>query len=156
MPVLRAGSYLLSVEALGYDGELVGSYEPSSAPGAVTAGSHVTVSLADFMFPTTLTIGIDWENPSTGAPASCAVAGVTGMTWTLSREGTPVLASDGTVPCGEVITFNQTDHGIGGGNYSLYFEGYVGAVKSWQAMPCVVSIANNGLVSTQCFGEYSL
>ena len=163
--VVRAGSYLVSLELLDADDQLIGSYEPSDGVFDVAAGGELNIEEPDFVFPTTLTLGLDWIRPpggASGAPGTCAEAGVETFSYVLTRTtgGALTLDSGGEVACGEVITFNSMDDaGFGSGTYRLYFEGFdAGGTKRWAVgagMCDGIVVENGGLVSTQCVAEYS-
>ena len=163
--VVRAGSYLVSVELLDADDNLIGSYEPPEGVFDVVAGGELNIPEPDFVFPTTLTIGLAWIRPPGGAgagtPGTCDEAGVGTLSYTLTRQGGGlILDSGGEVACGEVITFNSMDDaGFGAGTYQLYFEGFdAGGTKSWVVgvgMCNGIVVDNGGLVSTQCVADYT-
>ena len=160
--VIRAGSYLVSIEALDYDGNLVSALTPSLTPFTVTAGSAVTVTPVNFTFDPILALAIDWESPA-GAVTDCAGAGVSTMLWRLANRTTSatIAMSTASAPCVEDLFFEQgIDAGFGPGPYRFYFEGYNAAgTKHWQVTTgaCDVDInaTTNSLEFLRCIGEYT-
>lgn len=164
MPVIRAGTYLVSIELLDAADQLIGSYEPTDGAFTVTPGSELDIAGPDFVFPTTLTIGLDWIRPPggvTGTPGTCAEAGVAQLSYTLTREGGGLtLDSGGRVACGEIVTFDSMDDGITAGTYNLYFEGYdASGAKHWAVTGSMcrgIVVDDGGLVAMQCVADYSV
>ncbi len=162
MNVIRAGSYLVSIEAIDYDGNLVSSLMPTATPFTVTAGSTVTVTPVNFVFDPILAVAIDWQNGVSGPATDCAGAGVSTMLWRLSNRTTgATVAMANSTACIEDLFFEQgIDPGFGPGNYRLYFEGYdAGGTKRWQVVTgaCDVDIntTTNSLEFLRCIGEYT-
>jgi hypothetical protein len=161
MTVLRAGSYLASVEAVDDTGALVAEFMPTITPFTVTAGSDVNVTGTNFVFPMTLTIGLDWQRGLGGPPGTCADAGVEVMNYTLTNEatGTPIFSRT-AVPCGELVSFEAgITPGFGAGRYRLYFDGDDSfGVKHWivgSGMCTGIVVDNtNSIVYDQCLGEW--
>jgi hypothetical protein len=160
--VIRAGSYLVSVEALDYDGELISALAPTTTPFTVTPGSAVTVTPVNFTFDPILALAIDWERAAGGA-TDCAGAGVSTMLWRLANRTTSatIAMSSAGAPCVEDLFFEQgIDAGFGPGPYRFYFEGYdAGGTKHWQVTTgaCDVDInaTTNSLEFLRCIGEYT-
>lgn len=159
--VLRAGSYLASVEAIDESGALVSMFMPTTTPFTVTAGSDVNVTGANFDFPMTLTVGLDWQRGLGGPPGNCAEAGVAVMNYSLINEvtGTPVF-SRSAVPCGELVSFEMgLTPGFGTGRYRLYFDGDdAGGRKHWVVgtgiCTGIVVDNTNSIVYDQCLAEW--
>lgn len=162
--VVRAGTYLVSLELLDEDDNLVGSYDTEDLY-VVEADGELNIEEPDFVFPTTLTVGLDWIRPpggASGVPGTCAEAGVGTLNYTLIRMGSgPIIDSGGEVACGELISFNSEDDGdagFGGGTYRLYFEGFdAGGTKRWAVgvgMCDGIVVDDGELVSTQCVADY--
>lgn len=159
--VLRAGTYLASVEAVDSAGELLSVFTPTLSPFTVSAGDDVNVTGTDFMFPLTLTIGLDWQRGLGGPPGSCAAAGVSIMNYTLINEstGTPVFSRSG-VPCSELVSFEAgLTPGFGAGRYRLYFDGDdAGGIKHWVVGSgmCTGIVVDNAtsIAFDQCLGEW--
>lgn len=158
---VRAGTYLVSVDALSADGETIAQFVPSTTPVTIPVGANLDVTMANFEFPLTLAIALDWQRSLGGTPADCATAGVSTMTYTLFDDmtGAPVAMRTGT-PCGEAIFFESgVTAGFGAGRYRLYFEGYNAAgTKHWQVgdFMCDGLVVDNttSVVFDQCLGEY--
>lgn len=161
-PVIRAGSYLVSIEALDYDGNLISALSPSLTPFTVTPGSAVTVTPVNFTFDPILALAIDWESPA-GAVTDCAGAGVSTMLWRLANRTTSatIAMSSPSAACVEDLFFEQgIDPGFVPGEYRFYFEGYDGGgIKRWQVVTgaCDVDIntTTNSLEFLRCIGEYT-
>ncbi len=155
MPVIRAGSWRISVQTVGVSGTVVDDLPQTTEPLTVPAGSHVMLNPVDVDYGTVLTIGLDWSLP-TGMPSDCSGAGVSRMSWTLLREGSPV-ANGNDEPCTEVISFDMSG-GLGGGTYSFYFEGFDGGgVKRWRvpsSMCTGIAVSNGAIAYDQCIAEY--
>jgi hypothetical protein len=158
MPVIRAGRYLWAVEAVDAAGEIVAEYSEMT-PLDIPAGTHVDLPLVDFAFPTTLTLGLEWQAPTGGAFTTCAAAGVATYNYTLFRDGSIVATADAR-PCQDLVSFNATDTaGFGPGTYALYFEGFNGAGrKQWAVPPSTcdgIRVDNNGLVARTCGASFT-
>lgn len=161
MRAVRAGTYLASVEALDADGNLVVEFIPSMTPFTVTAGSDLGITNANFEFPITLTVGLDWQRGIGGPPADCATAGVNTMTYSLIDEvSNAAVFSRTNVSCNELVAFEQgITTGFGTGRYRLYFEGTgFDGVKHWTVMSGSCDMMNvdntNSILYEQCFAEY--
>jgi hypothetical protein len=161
MRAVRAGTYLVSVEALDADGNLVMDFVPTMTPFTVTAGADLAVTDANFMFPITLTVGLDWQRGIGGPPGDCTTAGVADMSYTLIDEVTnmPVFSRT-SVACNELVAFEQgITSGFGTGRYRLYFEG-TGSdrIKHWIVMTgsCDMMVVDNtnSIAYEQCFADY--
>ncbi len=157
MAVVRAGTYLWALEAVDAAGEIVTEYSEMTTM-TVPTGSHITLPLVDYQFPTTLTLGLDWQSPS-GAYTTCASAGVATYSYTLRRDGAIVATTDAR-PCQDLVSFNSTDTaGFGPGNYALYFEGFNGVGrKQWSIQPSTcdaIRVDNNGIVYDSCAAAYT-
>ena len=158
MPVIRAGTYLWALEAIDAGGEIVTEYSEMT-PITIPAASHLELPLVDFMFPTTLTLGLEWQAPTGGAFTTCAAAGVATYSYTLRRDGSIVATVDGR-PCQDLVSFNATDTaGFGPGNYALYFEGFNGAGrKQWSVLPATcdaIRVDNAGIVYDTCGASFT-
>ncbi len=158
MAVIRAGTYLWALEALDSTGALVSEYSEMT-PLVIPAASHVDLPLVDFMFPTTLTIGLEWQSPTGGAYTTCAAAGVGTFSFTLYRDATSIATVTGS-PCQDLIAFDSmATSGFGPGNYALYFEGYNGAGrKQWGVIPGTcegIRVDNNGIVYETCGASFT-
>lgn len=160
-PVIRAGSYLVSVEALDYDGDLISALAPTLTPFTVTAGSAVTVTPVNFTFDPILAVAIDWQNGVSGPATDCAGAGVSTMLWRLANRTTGAIAMATSTPCVEDLFFEQgIDPGFGPGAYRLYFEGYdAGGTKHWQVATAACDVDINATTRSleflRCIGEYT-
>lgn len=160
MRILRAGTYLASVEAVDQFGDVVSTFTPTTTPFTVTTGT-VEVRGTDFMFPLTLTVGLDWQRGVGGPPGACADAGVSTMTYRLIDEMTNMpIFSRTVVPCEELVSFEVgMTPGFGAGRYRLYFDGDdAGGVKHWTVGTgmCggIVVDNTNSIVFDQCVAEY--
>lgn len=158
MPVVRAGTYLWALEAVDSTGLIVTEYSEMT-PITVPTASHIMLPLVDFQFPTTLTLGLEWQSGVAGAYTTCAGAGVGTYSYTLRREGSIVATADAR-PCADLISFNSTDtSGFTPGNYALYFEGFNGAGrKQWSVLPATcdaIRVDNNGVVFDTCGAAFT-
>lgn len=154
--VLRAGTYLWSLEAVDKFGEIIGSLF-ATEPVTVVPG-HVMFPALDLDFPTTLGISVSFESPATGLPSTCAEAGVSTMGWRLFRSGevTPIIQQN-SMPCREYISFDSATHaamGFGSGTFRFEFSGNgAGGTPMWQTdnddCPAVL-VGNGELVSASC------
>jgi len=158
MSVIRAGTYLWALEAIDASGEIVTEYSEMT-PITITPASHLELPLVDFMFPTTLTLGLEWQAPTGGAYTTCAAAGVATYSYTLRRDASIVATAD-VRPCQDLVSFNATDTGgFGPGNYALYFEGFNGAGrKQWSVLPATcdaIRVDNNGIVYDTCGASFT-
>lgn len=159
MPVIRAGRYLWALEAIDSTGALVTEYSEMT-PLDIPAASHVLLPLVDFQFPTTLTVGLDWQAGVAGAYTTCSGAGVATYSYTLRRGDGSIVATADARPCADLISFNATDTaGFTPDNYALYFEGFNGAGrKQWAILPGECSgirVDNNGVVYEQCGAAFT-
>jgi|GEM_PF-1898303 len=159
--IIRAGSYLVSVEALDYDGNLISALTPSLTPFTVTPGSAVTVTPVNFTFDPILALALDWESAA-GAVTDCAGAGVSTMLYRLTNTTTGAnIALEPSTACVEDLFFEQgIDAGFGPGPYRFYFEGYNAAgTKLWQvttgACDVTINATTNSLEFLRCIGEYT-
>lgn len=155
--VIRAGTYLWALEAIDSTGALVTEYS-EMAPLAIAAGGHVILPTVDFQFPTTMTLGLEWQAPG-GAYTTCAAAGVATYSYTLRREGSIVATADAR-PCQDLLSFNATDTaGFTPGTYALYFEGFNGAGrKQWSILPSTcdaIRVENNGIFFDTCAAAFT-
>jgi hypothetical protein len=153
MPLVRAGRYLWAFEAIDSTGVIVNEYSEMT-PIDVPVSSHIQLPIVDFPFPTTLTIGLDWQSGVAGGYTTCSGAGVATYSYTLRREGSIIATADAR-PCADLISFNSTDTaGFAPGNYALYFEGFNGAGrKQWAVDPleCTgIRVDNNELALDTC------
>jgi hypothetical protein len=157
MPVVRAGTYLWALEAVDASGAIVTEYS-EMVPLTIPAASHITLPLVDFQFPTTMTLGLEWQSPA-GAYTTCSGAGVATYNYTLRRDGF-IVAETTARPCQDLISFNSTDTaGFSPGNYALYFEGFNGAGrKQWAILPATcdaIRVDNNGIVYDTCPASFT-
>lgn len=158
MRVIRAGRYLWALEAIGADGRIVSEYSEMT-PIDIPVGSHLELPLVDFMFPTTLTIALEWQAPTGGAYTTCAAAGVARYSYTLRRDGAIVATAD-LRPCQDLVSFDMaTTSGFAPGRYALYFEGFNGAGrKQWAVLPSTcdsIRVDNGALVLETCGAAFT-
>ena len=124
-PIVSAGSYLVSIEALDAGGTMVASTNVGTTPLVVAAGAPWVVPPTDLSFPTTLTVTLDWGDPSTGAASTCTAVGVTAMGYTLSDHVTHAsIAQQDGLPCTQRLSFDGTTSvGLVTGSYDLAVHG---------------------------------
>jgi len=155
-PILRAGTYLTSIDALDASGAEVGSYRSPSAL-VVQAGRNHMLMVANFVTVVpgeSLDVAIRWDTTvgPTMTDADCATAGVGTMTYTLMGAGGTVVDMMADVPCGAGVTF--PDSLIAPGTYSMYVEGAVAGmplVKNWMATCTGMDVALNEHAMYSCF-----
>lgn len=156
MAILRAGTYLTSIDALDASGAVVGSYR-SPSPLVVQAGRNHMLMVANFVTVVpgeSLDIAIRWDTTvgPTMTDADCATAGVGTMTYNLMGPTGTVIDSMADVPCGAGVTF--PDSLIAPGTYSIYIEGAVTGmptVKNWMATCTGLDVAMNEHAMYSCF-----
>jgi hypothetical protein len=106
-PIVRAGSYLATLEARDAMGGVRASAPWSAGPITVVAGAVLTEPTVDFAFPTTLAVTLDWELPMSTGTGTCASAGVATMTYTLAEHASGTVVAQATsIPCSEAISFD--------------------------------------------------
>lgn len=156
MAILRAGTYLTSIDALDASGAEVGSYR-SPSPLVVLAGRNHMLMVANFTtapLGESLDITIRWDTTvgPTMTDADCATAGVGTMTYNLMDSTGTVVDSMSDVPCGAGVTF--PDSLINPGTYSMYIEGAVAGtplVKNWMGTCTGLDVALNEQAMYSCF-----
>lgn len=149
--VVRTGSYLVALEALDSEGRLVEDYTEMT-PLDVTPGSHLLLPVIDFGFPTTLTIELGWQSPTSPTSfLSCTDAGVSIYSYTLRRDGV-TIASIPDSPCQELISFDtEVTPGFTPGTYSLWVEGGVSSgSKAWGSSCDAIGVMDGSLVFEEC------
>ncbi len=133
--VVRAGRYLVALEAIDSLGALVSDYSEMT-PITVPVGGRVQLPLVGFTFPETLTLSLSWQNGVGGPMTTCSEAGVATYSYTLRDNMSAIVADATSRPCADLISFDSTSTaGFGPGKYYLYMEGFNAAArKQWSIM----------------------
>ncbi len=159
MRILRAGTYLTSIDALDASGAEIGSYR-SPSPLVVMAGVNHMLMVANFTTAPAgeeLAINLTWDLTVGGTmtDTTCAMAGVGTMSYTLCAGTTAPCAtpidSMTDVPCGAAVVF--PDAAIAAGTYTIYVEGAppgMPAVKKWMETCTGLDVAMNEHVTYNC------
>jgi len=132
--LVRAGTYLVSVQARDVTDATLVDVAPSAAPVEVAVGSALSFPNVDLAFPTTLTLTLDWGDPMTGATSTCVGAGVDTMSYTLTeRVSGAIVAQASAIACAQRVSFDAAHTtGFGAGTYDLAISG-VGATHTWHS-----------------------
>lgn len=112
-PILAAGRYRVSLEAVDLDGEVVGQEDRDVVLDAA-GGRDVTLGVADFETLTTLAVMIEWdlEAGSELVGGDCESVGVESVRYVLSNAAGAIVASEETLPCEEALYFEDLTPGV--------------------------------------------
>ncbi len=158
--VLRAGRYLVSIEARDDAGLVVQTSAPTLDPFDVPSGAHVDVPAVDLVFATTLTFAIDWATPGGSIAANCVAAGVDSFSYALVDDATGVmLGRRDAVACSGRVSFEESvTPGFGAGTYSLFLAGAItDGTLHWRPMAgscSAVTVASGSIAFDQCLAEH--